>query len=86
MDYIICCRFDSNSRNHSFLVKQNNEIVAIVPLISQYRFLREGDEFANYDTPTLYPALKNDSSNINKHALIKYIQDEINDIAGKNNM
>ena len=33
MKYILDCREDSNSKNLSFLVRQNKKIVAIVPLI-----------------------------------------------------
>jgi DNA-binding sugar fermentation-stimulating protein len=82
MDYIMCCRFDSNSKNHSFLVRQNKEIVAVVPLISQYCYEdRTINEFANYDTPTPYWALKNDNENINKVELVKFISSKIEDIA-----
>jgi hypothetical protein len=87
MDYIMCCRFDSNSKNHSFLVRQNKEIVAVVPLISQYCYAsREINEFANYDTPTPYWAFKNDNKNINKYELNKYIHAEIMRIASEYNV
>ena len=87
MDYILSCRFDSNSVNHSFLIRQNKEIVAVVPLISQYCYLnRDINEFANYDTPTPYWALKNDNKNINKHEIIGFIQTEIEKIASDNNI
>jgi hypothetical protein len=86
MDYIICCRFDSNSRNHSFMIRQNKEIVAVVPLISQYCYAnRQLNEFANYDTPTPYLALKNDSININKLEVVKNVQNEIENIVYLNN-
>jgi hypothetical protein len=87
MDYIMCCRFDSNSKNHSFLMRQNKEIIAVIPLISQYCYAdRTLDEFANYDTPTPYWALKNDCVNINKNELVKSIQNEIENIARVNNI
>jgi lipid II:glycine glycyltransferase (peptidoglycan interpeptide bridge formation enzyme) len=87
MDYIISCRFDSDSVNHSFLIRQNKEIVAVVPLISQYCYLnRDLNEFANYDTPVPYWALKNDNKNINKHEIINFIQMEIEKIANEHNI
>ena len=36
--YSSCCRFDSDSIICSFMVKQNREIVAIVPLIKEYNY------------------------------------------------
>lgn len=56
--YILDCREDSNSKNLSFMVKQDGKILAVVPLISQYIYSdRENDEFANYDTPCPAPAI-----------------------------
>jgi hypothetical protein len=87
MDHVICCRFDSNSKNQSFFVKQNNEIVAIVPLVSQYCFSnRNINEFSNHSVPTPYWALKNNDVNINRHNIIKFIQNEINNIASSENV
>ena len=83
MDYILSCRFDSDSKNHSFLVRQNREIVAIVPLISQYNMInREIQEFRNYDTPTPCYAFKNETD-IDKDKIIKIIHAEIGKISNE---
>lgn len=67
MKYIMDCREDSNSKNFSFLVRQNKKIVAVVPLISQYIYDdKEHDEFANYDTPVPICAIKNDNMDIDR--------------------
>jgi hypothetical protein len=63
-------------------VRQNKEVVAIVPLISQYIYGdATRDEFANYDTPTPYFAIKNDDTNINRVEIAKFIHREIDEIA-----
>lgn len=84
-DYILNCRFDSNSKNLSFMVKQNSEIIAVVPLISQYIHGDEkNDEFANYDTPVPYLAIRNDNNSINKENTINFINDKIEELALEN--
>lgn len=85
MKYIMDCREDSNSRNHSFIVRQNKKIIAVVPLISQYIYGdREHDEFANYDTPTPICAIKNDSVDINRKEVLKFVQDKIEELQKEN--
>lgn len=81
-EYILDCRSDSNSKNLSFLAKQNGKIVAVVPLISQYIYSdMEKDEFANYDTPIPLPAIKNDNIDITRENVINEIQKHISEIA-----
>lgn len=55
--YSACCRFDSDARIRSFMVKQNNRILAAVPLIAEYDFRnRERTCFAMYGDRTPLPA------------------------------
>lgn len=84
-DYILNCRFDSNSKNLSFMVKQNSEIIAVVPLISQYIYGDEkNNEFANYDTPIPYLAIKNDNNSISKENVINFVNEKIEELAMEN--
>lgn len=86
-EYILNCRFDSNCKNLSFMVRQNSQIVAVIPLISQYIYGDEkNDEFANYDSPTPYFAIKNDNDSINRETLIKFINQKIDDLAKEHNI
>ena len=85
MKYILDCREDSNSRNLSFLVRQNNKVVAIVPLISQFIYGdRDFDEFANYDTPIPIWAIKNDNLDIQRERLVKEIYSFIDKLCQEN--
>ena len=79
--YSSCCRFDSDSINCSFMVKQNREIVAIVPLIKEYNYSdREKSIFAMYGDYTPLPALKNNCE-VNKKSILDVINDEISKIS-----
>ena len=87
MKYILDCREDSNSKNLSFLVRQNKKIVAVIPLISQYIFDDKGnDEFANYDTPTPLFAIKNDNQDITRETVFKEIVNHIEEIGAENHI
>lgn len=84
--YSMCCRFDSDSKNYSFFVKQNREIVATVPLITEYNYENRSEQrFAFYGDYTPLPAFKNDCG-INKKALKTAINEEILRVARENNV
>ena len=84
--YSASCRFDSDSKNHSFFVKQNREIIAIVPLISEYSYPdRENQCFSMYSDYTPLPAIKNDLK-INIPNLMDTIWEQILNIAKENNI
>ncbi len=86
LDYSMCCRFDSNSKNRSFMVTQNNEILAVVPLLSEYIF---GDEkhncFAMYGDYTPLFAAKDDCE-VNPKSLMETIEKTIFKIAAEDNV
>ena len=85
MKYIMDCREDSNSKNLSFMVKQNGKIIAVVPLISQYIYSdKENDEFANYDTPVPIMAIKNDNVDIVREKVFEEVQKYIDELAIRN--
>ena len=87
MKYIMDCRDDTNSKNLSFLVRQNKQIIAIVPLISQYMYGKKNyDEFANYDIPIPICAIKNDNLEINRREVFKRIQNHIEELREQNNI
>ncbi|MEM7816746.1 MAG: GNAT family N-acetyltransferase [Candidatus Aenigmatarchaeota archaeon] len=85
LDYVIDCRFDKKSKNLSFAIKENNKIVAIVPLIIQTIY-NEPDlfEFAIGDTNTPYPAFDNYIYLDNKKNITKAIFLEIERLAKEN--
>lgn len=61
--YSSCCRFDSNTRNLSFMVKQSNRIQAIVPLLAEYSYPEmDFDCFAMYGDYTPLPAYSDDET------------------------
>ena len=70
--YSSCCRFDSNTRNFSFMVKQGGKIQAIVPLLAEYSYPeRTVDCFAMYGDYTPLPAfVENGEVSVLKRALI----------------
>lgn len=79
--YSECCRFDSNTKNRSFMVKQNNQIIAIVPLLTEYSYPdRNGDCFSMYGDYTPLPALINNCE-INTKNIFDKIKEVINEIA-----
>ncbi len=80
------CRFDSDSKNHSFMIKQNKEIIAIVPLMSEYSYPdKENQCFAMYSDYTPLPAIKN-NCDINISSIFDAIWNEISKISKENNI
>ncbi|HPM42499.1 MAG TPA: GNAT family N-acetyltransferase [Candidatus Omnitrophota bacterium] len=84
LDYTVNCRFDEKGRDLSFLIMQNNEPVAIAPLILQ-RICEEPEfyEFAFAGTNTPFPAFKEGLSYETKRALTKEIFAEIDRLASE---
>lgn len=80
IDYSMCCRFDSNSINKSFMVKQGKTVLAIVPLILEYSYPEKNINcFAMYGDYTPMPAYK-DNSPVSQSKVQKTIQEEIKNI------
>ena len=79
--YSSCCRFDSNTRNFSFMVKQNGRIQAIVPLLAEYSYPEMNfDCFAMYGDYTPLPAFANDDE-VRKSSVVDAIREEMAAIA-----
>lgn len=86
LKYSSCCRFDSNTKNFSFMVKQNNEIQAVVPLLTEYSYPElTFDCFAMYGDYTPMPAFANETD-VNLTKVFDTIQDKIYNIAQENNI
>lgn len=84
--YSSCCRFDSNTKNFSFLVKQNNQIQAVVPLLAEYSYSdKTFDCFCMYGDYTPLPAYVN-KTDIDKAKVNDCIKNEICRIAKENNI
>lgn len=80
MKYSSCCRFDSNTRNFSFMVKQDNKIQAIVPLLAEYSYPeRDFDCFSMYGDYTPVPAFTDDEE-VKKSAIVDAIKEEMDRI------
>ncbi len=85
--YILCCREDSDSENYSFILRQDGEILAVVPLISQYIYTdRNKHEFANYDTPCPIMAIKDGLSAKQRDTVLESAYEHIENIAKEKNM
>ena len=84
--YSSCCRFDSNTKNFSFIVKQNNKIQAVVPLLTEYSYPeKDFDCFAMYGDYTPLPAFANETD-VDLTKVFDTIQDNIYNIAQENNI
>lgn len=84
MKYSSCCRFDSNSRNLSFMVKQGGKIQAIVPLMAEYSYPeRDFDCFAMYGDFIPLPAYDS-GSDVSKSSVAEVIQEKILELAAGN--
>lgn len=80
LKYSSVCRFDTDTRNLSFMVKQNNKIVAIVPLLVEYDYNnRDKQVFKMYGDYTPLPAYE-DSNIVNGKALTDFIFEKITEI------
>lgn len=81
--YSACCRFDSNTRNFSFMVKQNGRIQAIVPLLAEYSYPEMTfDCFAMYGDYTPLPAFADDDE-VRKSSVVEAIRSEVAAIAAR---
>lgn len=81
--YSSCCRFDSNTRNFSFMVKQGARIQAIVPLLAEYSYPEmDFDCFAMYGDFTPLPAFTTDPT-VRKSAIVDAIREEITGIVAR---
>lgn len=86
LDYSSCCRFDSNTKNMSFMVSQNKKIYAIVPLLVEYNYLDKSvNSLSMYGDYTPMPAFINDCE-IEKSKILNFIISEINHIIDINNV
>jgi len=84
MKYSSCCRFDSDTRNFSFMVKQGGKIQAIVPLLVEYSYPdRENHCFAMYSDFTPVPAFA-ENGEVAKSAVSEAINIELLKIAQEN--
>lgn len=84
--YSSCCRFDSNTRNFSFMVKQGREVYAIVPLLAEYSYPEHVfDAFSMYGDYTPLPAYA-DNCPASKTLVEETIQEKLREIAAKNNV
>lgn len=86
LKYSFCCRFDSNTKNFSFLVRQNNKIQAIVPLLAEYSYPeRTFDCFSMYGDYTPLPAFANETD-VDRSKVYDCIKSEIERIIAENNI
>lgn len=86
LDYSSCCRFDSNTRNFSFMVKQNSHIQAIVPLLAEYSYPeRDFDCFTMYGDYTPMPCFS-DNLEVSKSSVVELIREEMLKIVSENNI
>lgn len=86
LKYSACCRFDSNTLNFSFLVRQNNKIQAVVPLLAEYSYPeRDFDCFAMYGDYTPLPAFTN-VADVDRTKVYDCIKSEIDRIVQDNNI
>ena len=82
--YSSCCRFDSNTRNFSFMVLQGGKIQAIVPLLAEYSYPeRTFDCFAMYGDYTPLPAYRSDED-VSRRKVAEFICGQILRIAREN--
>lgn len=82
--YSSCCRFDSDTRNFSFMVKQGGKIQAIVPLLMEYSYPeRDIDAFSMYGDYTPMPAYA-DKGEVSRTSVFEVIQEEIARISAEN--
>lgn len=82
--YSSCCRFDSNTKNFSFMVKQDRKIQAIVPLLVEYSYPEMTfDCISMYGDFTPLPAFSN-SDEIRKDSIVDAIREEIRKIVAEN--
>jgi len=85
IDYIVNCRFDGKSKNLSFFVYQNNQLVALVPLVLQSIYETPGLlELAFTDTNTPFPCLDKNLSPDNKKQILNFIFEQVDLIAKAN--
>lgn len=83
LKYSACCRFDSNTVNVSFMVRQSGKIQAIVPLLVEYDYENPSTNvFAMYGDYTPLPAYANESD-IDRGKVDEFIWEEIRKIADK---
>lgn len=81
LKYSACCRFDSNTVDVSFMVKQSGKIQAIVPLLVEYDYENPSTNvFAMYGDYTPLPAYANESD-IDRSKVDEVIWAEIQKIA-----
>ncbi len=86
MKYSSCCRFDSNTRNFSFMVKQGHRIQAIVPLLVEYSYPQMTfDCFAMYGDYTPLPAFV-ENGEVSKVLVVEAIDAQLDRIAAENNV
>ncbi|WP_375724545.1 GNAT family N-acetyltransferase [Arcobacter sp. KX21116] len=70
------------SKNLSFAIIENNEIVAFAPLIKEYIFFeKEKNEFNMAGIPTLYPAFSSNLSKNNRDKIEKLVFQKIFEIS-----
>lgn len=83
LKYSACCRFDSNTVNVSFMVKQSGKIQAIVPLLVEYDYQNPSTNvFAMYGDYTPLPAYANESD-IDRGKVDEFIWEEMGKMADK---
>lgn len=81
LKYSSCCRFDSNTRNLSFMVKQGGRIQAIVPLLAEYSYPdRDRECFAMYGDYTPNPAYA-DNGEVARTSVAEAISEQLQLIA-----
>ena len=84
LKYSSCCRFDSNTRNFSFMVKQGGRIQAIVPLLVEYSYPEMTfDCFSMYGDYTPMPAFTN-VEDVKRSNVVDAIRDEMDRIVAEN--
>lgn len=80
LDYSSCSRFDSNTINKSFMVKQGKTILAIVPLLVEYSYPeRTFNCLSMYGDYTPMPAYLDDSP-VSREKILKCIEEEMEKI------
>ena len=85
LNYSSCCRFDSNTVNKSFMVKQGKTVLAIVPLLVEYSYPEKNINcISMYGDYTPLPAYLEDSP-VSHEKILKCIDEEIAKIVGDEN-
>ena len=73
---------ENGSEDFSFVISENNKIVAIVPLVKEYIFeCQDKNEFSMSGFPSVYPAFLDTLSKNNKNKIEKLCFEEIFKIA-----